>query len=306
MPRRQIRLEGPGVTGTRVSGPMLRDLLHVLIEGSQRAVRVRTQGRSTARGSLPRWIAAATEFTVEIKEGSTILEVDSPSLEEADPEEFQQARLFPEVDPTRPAIDYLIESVAAASEGETGAKLYDRQLLHLFRDFRDVFRHGVSRVEFSSLDTEARVLGVEPSALKRFQEVEAMIPPPQHVNIAGVLDVIRHSDKTFGLVVGDDHVKGIAEDADLKTLWGKQVLVSGTAHFAASGAIQRVEADIVRGASAEELDLFAVTPTPIGGSLPAREISRPQGPRSGLNAIFGRWPGDETDDQIFEELDQLS
>lgn len=306
MPRRQIRLEGPGVSGTRVSGPMLRELLYVLIEGSRRALRVRTQGRSTARGSLPRWIAAATDFTVEIKEGSTVLEIDSPSLEEADPDEFRQADLFPEVDPKRSAVDYLIESVAAASDGEAQAKLYDKQLLHVFGGFRGVFRYGVTRVEFSPTQPDTGGLGVEPSSLRRFQEVEAKIPPPQHVNVAGKLDVIRHSDRTFDLVVGGEHVRGIAEGADLQTLWGQQVLLSGTAHFAASGAIQRVEADIIRSATEQELELFEVTPSPIGGRLLVQQLSRPQGPRSGLNAIFGKWPGDETDDQILEELDRLS
>jgi hypothetical protein len=32
----------------------------------------------------------------------------------------------------------------------------------------------------------------------------------------------------------------------------------------------------------------------------------PQGPRSGINAIFGRWPGDESDEEIMEALERLS
>ena len=33
---------------------------------------------------------------------------------------------------------------------------------------------------------------------------------------------------------------------------------------------------------------------------------QPQGPDSGLNAVLGKWPGDETDDEIAAELESLS
>ena len=33
---------------------------------------------------------------------------------------------------------------------------------------------------------------------------------------------------------------------------------------------------------------------------------QPQGPHSGVNAIIGRWPGDETDEQIAAALEELS
>jgi len=54
-----IKLDGPGVKGTVVNAHLLRELLHIIIEGSQRALRVRTQGRSAARGILPSWISTS-------------------------------------------------------------------------------------------------------------------------------------------------------------------------------------------------------------------------------------------------------
>jgi hypothetical protein len=32
----------------------------------------------------------------------------------------------------------------------------------------------------------------------------------------------------------------------------------------------------------------------------------PQGPDSGINAIIGKWPGDESDEEIFALLEELS
>jgi len=35
-------------------------------------------------------------------------------------------------------------------------------------------------------------------------------------------------------------------------------------------------------------------------------LHQPQGPDSGLNAVMGKWPGDETDEEILALLEKLS
>lgn len=35
-------------------------------------------------------------------------------------------------------------------------------------------------------------------------------------------------------------------------------------------------------------------------------LHQPQGPDSGLNAVMGKWPGDETDEEILALLEELS
>lgn len=40
--------------------------------------------------------------------------------------------------------------------------------------------------------------------------------------------------------------------------------------------------------------------------LDPRTLHQPQGPDSGINAIIGRWPGDESDEEIIALLDELS
>lgn len=36
-----------------------------------------------------------------------------------------------------------------------------------------------------------------------------------------------------------------------------------------------------------------------------RRWSRPQTPTTGVNAFFGRWPGDETEEELLDQLDSL-
>jgi hypothetical protein len=311
METREIRLEGSSARGRTVSGSLLRDLLDLLVVGTQQALRVRTEGRSTARGSLPGWIAQASEFRVEIVEGSTVLRLEAPSIWEAAPDHFRQAELFPELDLHTPAIDYLTDSLSAALGAEDRPDTYDAPLLETFRRFQRVFDHGVDQVEFRRPATghpEVR-LRLARTSLAGLRELERKIPRAQHVRVSGKLDAIRHSDHTFTLLVGKDRerVRGVTERAeDLRQPWGALVVVSGTAHFTSGGLVQRIEAERIEDAGDRDLALFSFAPMPLARPLSAPDVRKPQGPRSGLNAIFGRWPGEETDEEIRAVLDEIS
>jgi hypothetical protein len=45
---------------------------------------------------------------------------------------------------------------------------------------------------------------------------------------------------------------------------------------------------------------------PIVGRLDRASLYKPQGPDSGINAIIGKWPGDESDEEILALLEELS
>ena len=313
MVTRQIRLDGPGVRGVRVSGTLLRDLLSIVIEGSQQALRIRTQGRSTARGALPAWIAAASEFSVCIREGSTVLELELPTLVETNPEEFRQRQLFPEVDPDLPAFDYLAESVEAALEGEQRANLYDRSMLKLLGRLDVAFSRGISDIVLEACDSgrQPRSVKLARQALSGLKALQSKIPRPRRVRIAGKLDSIRHSDQTFTLLLPElgETIKGIAELAhvgDLQTLWGRDVVVSGTVHFTASGGVQRIEAEALTSATPEDLHLWQAAPAPLAERIEVSGLRIAQGPRLGVNAIFGQWPGNESDEEVEQALENLS
>jgi hypothetical protein len=47
-------------------------------------------------------------------------------------------------------------------------------------------------------------------------------------------------------------------------------------------------------------------PQPGSSKLDVGKLRRPQGPRSGMAAIMGRWPGEESDDDVIAALEKLS
>ncbi|GEM_PF-3146232 len=83
----------------------------------------------------------------------------------------------------------------------------------------------------------------------------------------------------------------------LKRLLGTDVVVEGVVAFRPSGDAIRLEVESISAAKAGNS---------IWSSMPVAEplTSRPRLPRNetGLDAWFGKWPGDETDAQLSEAL----
>ena len=315
MIKHHIKLDGPGVSGTRVSAHVLRNLLDVVIDGSQRAVRIRTQGRSIARGQLPHWIDASSEFTVQVLAGSTVLELEAPSLQEAAPEAFAQQemfQMFPDIDPALSSFDYFTQSLHAALSGDEQSSLYDRSMLEFLQTFSTIFDHGIDSIDIQDRKRKgAPPLHIQRPALQRFSRLESKIPQPCQVRLAGTLEQIRHSDHTLRikLLQGNETVTGVATPAlgnSLQKLWGQTVLIAGVSHFNAAGGLLRIEVERIDVATEQDAELWADIPHPLNTPLSSTHLRQAQGPRSGLNAIIGKWPGDETDEEIAAELENLS
>lgn len=306
----RIRLRGPGTTENRLSGTRLRDLLDLLVEGTRGAVRMRVEGRSSAPGPLSSWLTAAADFEVlPIEAGSTVVPIEAAPLADRSPERFAQFN-FLEVDPSRSALSLFEESLAQALCGDEEAELFDQALLQRFGGFSRILGDGVEKIEITSEEPGgAEGLAIERESLGRVERLIRDTPPPQRVRIGGQLDTIRHSDRMFTLTLATgESLKGMAEGVaaeQLASLFGKDVIVHGLAAFRPSGKVLRVEADEIARAE-EDLELWSRAPRPLLGAIEPRSLVAEQGPRSGLNAIYGRWPGDESAEELTAALEEIS
>ena len=52
--------------------------------------------------------------------------------------------------------------------------------------------------------------------------------------------------------------------------------------------------------------LFSIPPIASSSRLDPNRLRMPQGARSGMAAIMGRWPGDETEEEIEQALERVS
>jgi hypothetical protein len=118
-----------------------------------------------------------------------------------------------------------------------------------------------------------------------------------------VLDTLSASDKSFVLRTDyDGALRGLASRdvvAEFGGLLGKTVVVEGVIYFDPSGRPVRMEADHIAEAQSGD-ELWAC--------VPRRDIASRPAPASTANIgeLYGKWPGEETDAEIFAALAELS
>lgn len=303
----KLKLTGEGMRGKRVDAALLRDLLDALVEGTRGAVRLRMEGRSSARGTSPSWLGRAAAFdVVAIEDGSTKLMLEATALAQAVPEQFQQMQMFGGLDGSLSCLDLFGESLRDAVAARPDSDLYDDQLLDTFGTISRIFDYGVEELQIHGVER----LSVNAPATGSLKALKRTIPADQRVVVVGKLDALRHSDRMFTLVLDDGRVlRGVVTaSVDLEvlaTLWGKRARIGGLAKFRPSSAVLRLEAESVVEAQ-EELSFFTAMPRPLLHELDLRLLHQPQGPRSGVAAIFGAWPGDESDEEFEQAISEMS
>jgi hypothetical protein len=304
-----IRIAGPDVMGLRVNSGLLRDLLDPLVDAVQQSVRLRTEGRSRAPGSAPAWLTKASAFDVEFRKGPTSgvsqFALVAEPLADAAPDRFSQRELFDPLNPASTCIDVFVEALDDALGNKRDSDRYDDGLIDTLMGLGRVLDHRVKDFELSN----GHPRRIERASVESLKELRRSIPSDQRIRIAGKLDLLKHSNRIFEVELSTGTVRGvIVRDLDfekIRGLLGQQVVVSGVAKFRPSGRVLRVEADQLLRASGDT-SLWAEMPRPLFTELDVRSLREPQGPRSGVSAIFGQWPGDESDDEFDAAVRSLS
>jgi hypothetical protein len=307
--RYSLRLLGPGAHGERISGGLLRAVLEVLTEGAKGAIRLRAEGRSTARGTVPHWLARGADFEVlGFRPGSAVIDLEAPTLLEVAPERFGQGDFLLEISPSDTALGLFHASLSDAAEGREDSDLIDDALLAKFEKLEDVLSWEITAIEFTNGGAGRPRVTIDADRLASVRRLRRETPPEQRVRLAGWLDAIRHSDRMFTLKLeSGSTLRGIAEGIApevLAGLFGKKAFVSATAFFRPSGKVLRLEADHIEPAG-DDFTFWSVEPRPLWGA-PEPPLRQAQGPRSGINAIIAQWPGDESDEEIAAALKDLS
>ena len=303
--KHDVKLHGPAVHDDRISGPVLHEILNVVVEGTQRAVRFLIEGKSRARGTQPGWLRPASQFDLVPTTDAGILRIETRPLGELLAGTSARASLD-DLDVERTSLDLFEEGLEDALAGRADSDRFDEGLVETYSDLSRLFDQGVDGIDFIN----GRTISILPEGLDRVQRLRRDTPPPQAVRVAGRLDAIRHSDRMFTLILESGaQLKGYAERLEpgrLAALFGQPAVVGGTAVFRPSGGILRIDADQIEPAGPAQLHLWATIPKPILSPLDVRSLREAQGPRTGINATIGEWPGEETDEEIRVGLEMLS
>jgi hypothetical protein len=291
-----------GVEASDLPVSLLRELCEILLEGAQRAARLALEGRSTGRrGPLPARIAELGDVRIAAyKPGSLELVVNAPTFSDASGV-AAQLDAFSEILPAETtALDLLFQAAKDAVNRRQDSERLDAGMLDVLARTHVLFGRGVTSLQFKGREGTLSIGESEALAIKKLRE---QTPEPRVARIQGVLDTVTVSNKTFILRLGrDGTLRGIASSdvADqLGSLLGKSVVVEGTLYFKASSQPLRIEADHISVAQAGD-ELWARVPRGEVASRPSTV------PTADIGELYGKWPGEETDEEIFAALAELS
>lgn len=304
--RRTYEVLLDGVDALDMPLSLLRDLCDLLVEGTQRATRLAIEGRSVARGTAPAWLASAADLRVgRYERGSLCLSVSAPELHAVAPEAFAQQRLFSRrLPPDATAFDAFLEAANDAVEGDRDSELLDTGVLEVLARTHALSTRGMASLRISDSTGRSRVL-FDAMSSQRILALAKDTPTPRVERVSGVLDALTVSSRTLVLRLDEGKVlRGLAMGATLETLkalLGARVAVEGLVTFRPSGDALRIEVDHAASAVASDT-LWARLPHGDAGSP---QVAVPQNTPE-LQSLFGSWPGEETDDTLFQALEELS
>jgi len=131
-------------------------------------------------------------------------------------------------------------------------------------------------------------------------------PSPRQVRLVGKLDMVRHSTRSFGLQLDDGtEIRGILVDGTLnrlQELFGRDITILGRAIYRPSGTLLRVDATELL-PTAEGRQAFSRVPPSLAQHRKAER--RLQTSRSGVASFFGSWPGEESDRELLQSLEEV-
>lgn len=289
---------------------LLLALLPLAIHG---AVSMALRNRSSPRGKRPEWLKRATDVRFVDFQGDeeTMLYFEAPRLGEAAEEMYQQGELWPTLpDPCDTGFDLLGDVLADVEAHNEDSERFDLPLLKRLTRFKKVFEGPFREADLISRRYDAgHRAHLSPPVIETAEQFFANTPEARRVRMVGTLDMVRFSNQTFGLKLDSgEEVRCVLVDGDIEQiadLRRQPILVFGSAVFRVSGRVLRLDVDEYRRAT-EADNFFAKMPKPADRSRVRFNAKERQKMAEGLKSVIGKWPGDETDEQIEEALREIS
>lgn len=307
-----LRLEGPRVSGGMTAPAAVGGVLRHMEFAAKEAVRMAFRHSSRKPGRVPAWLSAAEDVKfVGVSPdalGGTQLHFEAPKFGDVADEPYREPTLFdppPSVSDT--AFDLLGDIIKDISSGVEDSEKFDVGLLHRIELLSGtVLKRGISSIvllgDRLSPDSPPRI---NLELARQAKDLCRETPSPRKVRIAGKLDMIRDSDSVFNLILDTgERLRAVWTGGDTEKLadfFKQQIVIGGTAIFRPSGAVLRVDADAIDVAGAKD-GFFSTMPQPSSRKIVTKQLKKRN---SGMAAIFGKWPGNESEEELLSALKDM-
>ncbi|MGI9065442.1 MAG: hypothetical protein ACR2HX_03435 [Pyrinomonadaceae bacterium] len=305
----KFKLEGLTTPAGTISIRALKDLVDIVIESSERGLRLAIQGESVKRGAIPAWLARSLDFTVTgMEKGSTTLVFEVPVLGETAPEQIKQQDLwYSKPKPEDTALTLLSRSVKEAVSENLESNAYDKGVLDGLLSFESFFKTFGDNLVVLAHGRPAESFSLSCNELEHVRRLKTDTPEPTALVISGQFDMIQHSSRRFHLLLSNSHVipgtidRDILNEENMREFWGKKVTIKGMVHFNPGRRVRLLEAQTIKPAEEGEeiFEKMPAPPKPIGlfeTDLHKLSIA------PALEEIWGKWPGDEPIEELLGSL----
>lgn len=306
----QIGIKGLKVKDGTIPLSALKDISDIILNSSEKVLRLCIEGTSTKRGKIPEWLKNSLNFTITgIKKGSTILELEVPVLKETIPSYFQQKKIWEEkIHSDDTAISLFSKSINDISIGNIESDFYDLGVLNTFQRFGSILKDYAKELEIRSAEKTVDNFKISEHEISKIKSVKISIPESRIIVISGFFNMIEHSHRRFQLSISDDqNINGeldpnFIELENMRLLWGKKVTIKGEARFKPSGKMHFIKAHFVKDFEIGD-EILERMPKVQRSFKFAEEYLKEKNTGSVLKRIWGKWPGDESIDDLLEALD---
>jgi hypothetical protein len=239
-------------------------------------------------------------------DGSTILTLDADNFKNIS----QQLDLFKEKQNlnTLTPMALVIQSFTAALSDDDDTDMIDEPLMDELLKFKKFFHTDTEKLLLTNRSTMPEV----EFSRKEIDKIESLfkkIPPPQKTVVAGKVDEMKFSREQV-ILTTSDHKKIVVIVTKemfngLKQYFGQEIAITGMAHFKPGGQISYIKMEKFNEADDRFMKMFSRKPHKMSIqqqiALQLREGKKP----NPIDEIFGKWPGNETDEEFEKMLKAL-
>lgn len=290
----------------RISLDRLAKLANVLMDIARDAFQIKVQGYSKHPGRRPTQVMRGVKIELlGLREGSTILELESkPFIHHLSGIQLELGKS--ELDhlmAQETGMSLIIKSFQEAIIEEDDEHL-DKPLLKDMRKLQELLLSDRDSLTISN-GTAASSITLSKEEFEKLQLLDEKTPEPERVMLIGKLDVLEHAKARVKIMTDEGMATGLltesVKEGDIKQYWGKELVISGTAHYRPNGKLSYVQIDKISEPTHKD---------PLFRQLPKSESVEQQIERqlkegkkaNPLNQLIGQWPGDESLDDLLEML----
>lgn len=300
-----LELRGYETINGKIPFSFLKEFIEQLTSLAESTLLSYIEGNSKIKkGKTPNWLTKSVDFHLtRIREGSTILDITAPILNKSTEEihipilqDFNTNKLE-EIS----ALDLSFFAYEQALNNQKESNLLDKNLLKEITKFSKILYTDNSAIIFIS---NGEKFEITKDILSEIKNLEENTPPSIKAKITGKLDVLQHAKSQLKIITKGKEIRAKLSEKipfnDVFKLLDEDVSMSGIANFNPAGEVISFKITAIKKAGIED-DYFRTTPPVIFKEFDLNRIIKKSNYKgSNLDNLLGKWPGDETIDELLE------